>query len=225
MGSTRIAAERTREAILDAAASFFLQGGVSRATLAQIAAKAGVTRGAIYWHFKDKDALLRALIEDARLPHEDLIEPAFTPEGVDDPLLLIEEACRMVLEALSRDERQQRIHAILSLRYEATGEHPDVTARLTAAMADAQARLLQMVRSARDKGQLSPQWSAETAAWSIHCTITGLFHEWLRNDRAFSLTEVGTAAIGGLMSTMRIGDAPHVPSLRSHTPSPTGDKT
>lgn len=54
MRRTKEDADKTREAILMAALDVFYKKGVSRATLADIAKEAGVTRGAVYWHFKDK---------------------------------------------------------------------------------------------------------------------------------------------------------------------------
>jgi AcrR family transcriptional regulator len=57
MRRTRAEAEQTREAILAAAIEVFLERGVSRATFDQIARAAGVTRGAVYWHFRDKQEI------------------------------------------------------------------------------------------------------------------------------------------------------------------------
>jgi AcrR family transcriptional regulator len=50
--------QRTREALLDAAAVVFAQRGFQGASLDEIAATAGYTRGAIYKHFADKEDLL-----------------------------------------------------------------------------------------------------------------------------------------------------------------------
>ncbi len=55
---TKQQALETRQHILDVAMRLFSQQGVSATSLAQIAQAAGVTRGAIYWHFKDKSDLL-----------------------------------------------------------------------------------------------------------------------------------------------------------------------
>jgi AcrR family transcriptional regulator len=52
----------TRAALVDAALFAFAREGVDRATLAAIASSAGVTRGAVYHHFPDKDALLAAVL-------------------------------------------------------------------------------------------------------------------------------------------------------------------
>lgn len=52
----------TRAALVDAALFAFARDGIDRATLAGIAEAAGVTRGAVYHHFADKDALLGAVL-------------------------------------------------------------------------------------------------------------------------------------------------------------------
>jgi AcrR family transcriptional regulator len=54
----------TRTQILEAAFKTFSDKGYSGATLDDVAAVAGLTKGAIYWHFKGKDDLCMALIED-----------------------------------------------------------------------------------------------------------------------------------------------------------------
>ena len=66
---TKEEAQETRSQILQAAEQAFYERGVARTTLADIAALAGVTRGAIYWHFSNKSDLLQALL--------DLPEPAY----------------------------------------------------------------------------------------------------------------------------------------------------
>ena len=57
---TRDEALETRNTILDTAERVFSERGVSHTTLADIAAAAGVTRGAIYWHFKNSRTSARA---------------------------------------------------------------------------------------------------------------------------------------------------------------------
>jgi TetR/AcrR family transcriptional regulator len=55
--------QNTQLAILEAAVRIFARSGVSAATLEDIAAEAGVTRGALCWHFHSKDDLLSAIIK------------------------------------------------------------------------------------------------------------------------------------------------------------------
>ena len=63
---TKEEAQATRDRILDAAELEFQRHGVSRTSLQAIARAAGVTRGAIYWHFKNKPDLFKAMLK--RLP-------------------------------------------------------------------------------------------------------------------------------------------------------------
>lgn len=60
----------TRQQLLEAAIGVFAEKGVSRTSLQDIAVAAGTTRGAIYWHFKNKADLFNALMESAILPME-----------------------------------------------------------------------------------------------------------------------------------------------------------
>ena len=71
---TKEEAQETRNAILDAAERVFLERGVSHTSLAEIAAAAGVTRGAIYWHFANKSDVFDALFERVFAPLEERFE-------------------------------------------------------------------------------------------------------------------------------------------------------
>lgn len=63
MRRTKSEAEQTRNDILEAALTLFDEQGYPQTTLSSIARKAGVTRGAIYWHFENKDEILIALAQ------------------------------------------------------------------------------------------------------------------------------------------------------------------
>ncbi|GAA2871034.1 TetR family transcriptional regulator [Nonomuraea rubra] len=64
MRRTAEEAARTRQALLRAALPVFAERGYAAATLAGIAERAGVTRGAAYHHFHDKAALYLATISE-----------------------------------------------------------------------------------------------------------------------------------------------------------------
>src|SRR3982750_1082626 len=108
---TKQEAEETRGRILDAAERVFHEKGVAHASLEDIAAVAEVTRGAIYWHFKDKAELFDAMMQRVVLPAEDLLEQA-GEQVKSDPLELLRHAAVSVLMRCARDERTQRIFEI-----------------------------------------------------------------------------------------------------------------
>ncbi len=71
----------SRDALLDAAASLFGEKGVAATTTAQIAARAGVTAAMVHYHFKGRDALLDALVEERLGP---LMAFVWAPVKPDD---------------------------------------------------------------------------------------------------------------------------------------------
>lgn len=68
-------AVKTRRAVLEAAATVFAEHGYTAATVADILKTAGVTKGALYFHFDSKEALARGVLEvqtDQRLPEQEI---------------------------------------------------------------------------------------------------------------------------------------------------------
>ncbi|TXD80322.1 TetR family transcriptional regulator [Mitsuaria sp. TWR114] len=76
---TKQEAQETRARLLDAAEQLFHERGVSRTSLQDIAQAAGVTRGAVYWHFEDKVQLFNAMMERATMPLEEDFEASVSP--------------------------------------------------------------------------------------------------------------------------------------------------
>src|SRR5277367_2582553 len=102
---TKIEAEQTRNAILDAAEKVFYAHGVARTSLEEIAQAAGVTRGAVYWHFKDKIELCEAMLQRVFLPQEDVLE-RLASSDTDTPLGDLKKACSDCLGLMYRDRRR-----------------------------------------------------------------------------------------------------------------------
>ncbi|MFJ8605178.1 ScbR family autoregulator-binding transcription factor [Streptomyces shenzhenensis] len=90
-------AVRTRRAVVEAAASVFAERGYAAATIAEILERAGVTKGALYFHFDSKEALARGVIEeqttrDHRVPREPKLQ-----EWVDTGMSLAHQIPRDVI--------------------------------------------------------------------------------------------------------------------------------
>src|SRR5437762_9411798 len=65
MVSRAESAAATRRALLDAAADLLDEGGPDAVTLREVGARAGVSRGAPYGHFADKESLLTAVATES----------------------------------------------------------------------------------------------------------------------------------------------------------------
>src|SRR5258708_9239521 len=64
--SKKAQAAATREELLGQSLRLFATRGVSNTSLDDVATAAGVTKGAIYWHFRNKDELFQAILDRIR---------------------------------------------------------------------------------------------------------------------------------------------------------------
>lgn len=191
-------AEQTRTAILDAAAQVFCDLGVPVATLDKIARTAGVTRGAVYWHFKDKIDLLRALHKRNEPPQKMLIRKA-AQDGHSDPLGLLEQVAEDVLRSFEQDEHQQRIFIILNT-HSADAEGMALMQEMNADMFLTLSALIEMADA---QGKLSADFSPKETACILMATMNGLLSEWLRAGKCFSLSDLGNRFLRKQMALFR----------------------
>ena len=70
---TKAEAEQTRQKILKAALDLFTEKGYERATFEDVADRIGLTKGAVYWHFKSKPDLFAELVADMTASHTEQI--------------------------------------------------------------------------------------------------------------------------------------------------------
>ncbi|GGU47502.1 gamma-butyrolactone-binding protein [Streptomyces albospinus] len=76
-------AVRTRRAVLEAAAHVIGTRGYQAATMAEIIQRAGVTKGAVYFHFHSKDALARAVIREQTEPFVPQVSESRLQDAID----------------------------------------------------------------------------------------------------------------------------------------------
>ena len=125
---TKLEAAETRVGLLDAAERVFRERGVAHTSLAEVAAAAGVTRGAVYWHFRDKAALFQALCERVQLPMEAMLASAGEIRQ-RDPLGALRALAINGLERLATDARTQAVFDVIFHKCEFAAEFASVAVR------------------------------------------------------------------------------------------------
>ncbi|HTY56295.1 MAG TPA: TetR/AcrR family transcriptional regulator [Candidatus Binataceae bacterium] len=94
--------EITREAIIKAARKLFAARGYANTNTEDLVKKVGLTRGALYHHFGDKEGLFRAVVEDVRREISNQI--VATIDQGDEPWDHLRRGCEAFLRAcLARD--------------------------------------------------------------------------------------------------------------------------
>lgn len=115
MGNMLEKTEKTRKLLIECAIKRFSKEGFAATKLEDIASDAGFTRGAFYWHFKNKFAIFKFIVEENR--HETLKDVANYLETDDNPA----ERIRGFIQYLVRDRHRKyhQVFALLRLKQEA----------------------------------------------------------------------------------------------------------
>ncbi|TBU84822.1 TetR family transcriptional regulator [Phytopseudomonas dryadis] len=206
---TKEEAEETRAHILDAAERVFYAKGVSSASLADIAADAGVSRGAIYWHFQNKVELFQAMLERLRLPLEELAQ-ACENENEPNPLGHMRQLLVHLLQRVAEDPQSRRVSEILQHKCEYTDDLGDLRQRMQAFSQECDQRIAKTLRNAVNQGQLPADLDCSRAAICMHAYIDGVQAHWLLSPDSYDLGSQAHAMVDALLDMLR-----NSPALRT----------
>lgn len=191
---TKEDAQATRENILDAAEACFREQGLSRTSLEAIAARAGVTRGAVYWHFKNKAELLEAMINRVSVPFLHGLERVSSPDRTT-PLLDLREMLRQAFADLTHTEHVRCAIEVIELRSEVAAEDDAINLLRKQGIRKTQARIAAAFQRAEALGQLREGMTAESCARSLHFIIGGAVRMYLLDPEHIDLERDGLAAV------------------------------
>ncbi|MBL1269458.1 MAG: TetR family transcriptional regulator [Halomonas sp.] len=198
---TKAEAAATREALLHAAEEVFFAKGVARTSLEQIARHAGLTRGAVYWHFKNKGDLFMALVEQVRMPFQSLMDEVDKADAELSPLESIRLACHAGLVRLEQPS-YQRILSILLHRCEFFSDINPLEMQDKIGN-ECFEEMRDVFVLAKQQKILREDLSPEMATRLMQSMLGGLFHDWLRNPEAFSISERGGELIDTAIRLMQ----------------------
>lgn len=190
MRRTKEEAENTRTAILTAAELLFLKKGVSHTSLEQIARQAGVTRGAVYWHFQNKAHLFHEMLNQVRLPAEQIAEHISQCDP-NNLIVGLRHLCAEALLTVGKDERKRRIFTILLRRCEFTNDLRDAEERHEAFINEFIDLCEQLFSEPSAARRLHPSITPRMAALSLHAMLLGLLSDWLRDPTLFDVQQAG----------------------------------
>lgn len=184
---TKEEALETRKQILDSAIDVFYEKGVASASLNEIAERAGVTRGAIYWHFKNKLDIFEAL--------HDALQHSFVQIIVTDlqkdhpePLLQLEQLCVALLVDLETNHTNRKILSVFSLKCDYSGEMAKFLVQQNANTQKGIALFSQYFQRALKQGMLEPDVDPHALALSLNFYLNGIVQEHLRDPSPCDLS-------------------------------------
>lgn len=186
---TKAQALATRNTIIETAEKVIEARGLSSTTLQDIADAAGMTRGAIYWHFKNKSELFTSIMERAFIPFESAL--LLIKSNADEPpLSKLRQHSLYLFKCVSGDEQLRRLLEIVTQKIEYTDEIITVRERI---------KRLRMQHIAMIEQCLEPtsisQKDKPILAIGLHVIVLGLIRNWIFDPPAFDLVEAGQVTV------------------------------
>ncbi|HSI38436.1 MAG TPA: TetR family transcriptional regulator [Methylotenera sp.] len=178
---TKEDAELTRQQIIDAAREVFLVRGVSRSTLEHIAAQANVTRGAVYWHFKNKTEIFHALRDQVFLPLIDRMDDTLAVESDVDPLTQIENSLCETIHELNENMEMRQTYEIMMIKCEYVDEFASVLQQILNNCSNITEKMQLAYERAQSLNMLVSTHTPRALALDTHLFFGGLLHMWVKD--------------------------------------------
>ena len=185
---TKEDAQETRNRILDTAVAVFNRQGVAQTSLNDIAREAGVTRGAIYWHFANKVAMFDAMME--RLVCPLLFNAADRDTRLaTDPLGFVRAAADEFIGKMLHDTNFRRVFEIFWHKCEYVGE----MANLRDSHLEEGENHIDLIQRAftmaAEKGLIDRRLTPHQATIGFIGLVDGLLFNWTKNPEMFPLAD------------------------------------
>lgn len=187
MRRTKEQAEQTRQTLLEAALSIFSQKGYATTTLEDVAQEAGVTRGAIYWHFGSKAELYAALLDTYSARASDIVQAEIAEGGS-----LVDILRRVFIRLLTAVEGDPSLRAVMEINLLKTEYSPELSGTLAKQIENGRALLAgiaQAMAGGIAAGELRADLDPEDMARAFIAFQNGVLQLWLMDQAAFGLGE------------------------------------
>ena len=199
---TKEGAQETRNHILDTAEQAFHDKGVSHTTLAEIAKAADLTRGAIYWHFKNKLDLFQAMMDRVTLPMEHAFASGATE--LEHPLTFIRNCSLGVLKQVTSDPQSQRVFEICCHKVEYVDEMSQLRTRHIACRTSFLTHIEHGFKQAFKQGLIPATVNPRFAAVGLHALVDGLIMNWVLDPKYFPLSKAAESIIDAYLNSLAL---------------------
>jgi len=199
---TKAEAEQTRQLLLEVAMRTFSEKGLSNTSLKEIAAEAGVTHGALYWHFKNRDELLKQLYFQVESPFEAqyIEQQQAARQNALDALTLY---LKGILTVMASEPLQQQGYRLFRLQTASRPEFALLQEELTADADEWRGYIRSFLKMAKKKKELKKKADVEQLTDSLYLAIFGLLDQALLAPDRFNLVKTGPLLVDMMMQGLR----------------------
>ncbi|GAI46180.1 unnamed protein product, partial [marine sediment metagenome] len=168
-------ADCTKQTIKCAAVQVFCAAGVVGATLSEVARLAGVTRGAVYWHFESKEGLLETVCQDAA---DILVQALSRKMPSSTPLEAVAATAEAVFRTVAGEGDAQRSSALL-FKWGRHGGSDIICSQRTELSIRLRAYAGGCIEEAVAARQIRGNTNIRTAALAYEAYVFGIVESWL----------------------------------------------
>jgi AcrR family transcriptional regulator len=171
MRRTKEDADITRQKLLEAALRVFSDKGFAATRLSDIGEAAGVTRGAIYWHFGNKKELFITLFREQMDPFFELIKNILHEDTT--PLTKIEKVMHSFFEKLKKDRDFLAHQHLDSMEKQTRVEIPEIYDCMQARRKKFSQILIKIIKDGVDAGEIRKEIEPEAVTSMIATMVAG----------------------------------------------------
>ena len=202
MRKTKIEALKTKEHLMLAALDTFYKKGIARTSLNEIAQAAGVTRGALYWHFKNKenlfDALFQRICDDVETCMLQDWENKDEERWTTFRLTILG-----FLTRLENNSMHYKFHSILFLKCEHTEQNKAVIAMVHKHQKLWHEKINTILHESIRQQALPEDLDIGMAVIFIKSSIDGLIWHWLSSPQPFDLSEAAPRMVEIMLDNLQ----------------------
>jgi TetR/AcrR family acrAB operon transcriptional repressor len=185
MRKTKEEAAITRKQLLEAALTVFGRKGYSAATLEEIASEAGLTRGAIYWHFDGKEALYKALVIEKSAGINQLAEEILAGDGT--PREILQSLLLGLFRYVEENDEYQALLELAVSKVEVTPGLESIMEETTRGRRSLANVLADILRRGIEIGEFRSNLPVDDAAIALVGYLNGVGLIWIQDSEAFSI--------------------------------------
>ncbi len=171
---TKVEAQQTYNAIIKAALLLFSKNGVHNTTLEQIAVSANMTRGAIYWHFSNKNEILYAIGEYVTLMIKEKLFYELTIAQVKEPLEQLKIYLEKIIFEILNNEEIYQSFAILNCKCEYIESYKAILDKMIFCNNEHIELFTAVYDNARKKKLIREDFSTKELAIDTYSFLTGM---------------------------------------------------
>lgn len=198
---TREESENTRVLILQSALDSFYEKGFSRTTFDDIAFRINLTKGAVYWHFKNKaDLLAELIVERLKQKNKHICGSANQPQTIAD----LREYFKREAEYLEKNPELQKFFFFTLFQVEWSDGVFNQVLEKVGDIRDFHFKTINHVLTiAQKNGDILPKVNVKNMSILILSTWRGLINSYVGKELKFSLSQTITEGFDAMIGNIR----------------------